>query len=324
MICAHLGDLRMNYQEKIEDKMTTQSDPIPYEPSGNESQREQLSRRQFLTLFALGGGAAALSACGSTVIPAPTESPAGFEGYSIFHETMVDMPWPEIKQAAQEGAIVLLPIAVIEEHGPHLGLGCDLYMVYYWCKMTRRALEVKGIRALIAPPNYWGISQSTSSYPGTFSVRTSTLKGILLDIHASLHQWGFKYVFTFNLHGDSAHKRVFEEAVQEAHEQLGMGAYYIRLDSMNIQDMDYAIEIKTPPLPESLQRYADTHAGARETADMAIYFPKIVNADLARTLKPSTSFDPLGYWGDPASFEKINPEEIKRWEEAIETFLKNN
>ncbi len=65
---------------------------------------------------------------------------------------MVDTPWPEIKQAAQDGAIVLFPIAVIEEHGPHMGLGPDVYLTYRVSKLTRRALESKSIRALVAPP----------------------------------------------------------------------------------------------------------------------------------------------------------------------------
>ena len=37
-------------------------------------------------------------------------------GYSIFDETIVDMAWPDIEKAAKEGAVVLLPIGVIEEH----------------------------------------------------------------------------------------------------------------------------------------------------------------------------------------------------------------
>ena len=57
-------------------------------------------------------------------------------GYSLFDETMVDMAWPEIEKAAQEGAIVLLPTGVIEEHGPHMGLAVDIYLAYILCKLS--------------------------------------------------------------------------------------------------------------------------------------------------------------------------------------------
>ena len=87
-------------------------------------------------------------------------------GYSIFDDTMVDMNWLEVEKAAEEKAIVLLPTGVIEEHGPHMGLGVDTYCGYLLCKVTRKRLEDKGIRTLIAPPYYWGINNATGSFPG--------------------------------------------------------------------------------------------------------------------------------------------------------------
>lgn len=44
------------------------------------------------------------------------------KGYSIFHETMVDMTWQEVEQAAKDGAIILTNTSVIEEHGLHCSL----------------------------------------------------------------------------------------------------------------------------------------------------------------------------------------------------------
>jgi creatinine amidohydrolase len=46
-------------------------------------------------------------------------------GSATFDETMVNMTWPEIEKAAEQAAMVLLPTGVIEEHGPHMGLGVD-------------------------------------------------------------------------------------------------------------------------------------------------------------------------------------------------------
>lgn len=40
--------------------------------------------------------------------------------------TMVTNNWQEIQKAAKEGCPVLFPLGVIEEHGPHLPLGCDI------------------------------------------------------------------------------------------------------------------------------------------------------------------------------------------------------
>lgn len=58
--------------------------------------------------------------------------------YSIFSETMVDMKYTEIEKAAQEKWPVLLPIGVIEEHGPHMCLGTDVYLIYNLCKIVKK------------------------------------------------------------------------------------------------------------------------------------------------------------------------------------------
>ena len=42
------------------------------------------------------------------------DMPIASGGYSIFHETMVDMNWPDVESAAEQGAVILLPTAVIE------------------------------------------------------------------------------------------------------------------------------------------------------------------------------------------------------------------
>jgi len=41
------------------------------------------------------------------------------QNHNIFSGTMANMNWKEIKQYVEESAVVLLPIGVIEEHGPH-------------------------------------------------------------------------------------------------------------------------------------------------------------------------------------------------------------
>jgi creatinine amidohydrolase len=243
---------------------------------------------------------------------------------------MVAMPWPAIREAAQAGAIVLLPIGIIEEHGPHMGLASDIYQTYNWCKLTRRALEPRGIPALIAPPMYWGISRFVSHYPGTFSVRAETMKSRIYDIHASLQQWGFTYVFSFNAHGDFSHNQVFQETIRAVHEQLEMDAYHVVPRGTPVLDEAYALFIDNAPTTEAMRAHLDTHAGAFETAQILAYFPEDVDTRLARTLKPSSEFAPHGYWGDPASFDQIPQRDIREWAEgvvartveAIEAFLK--
>lgn len=49
-------------------------------------------------------------------------------------DTMTDLNWTQVKRAAEENAVVLMPLGVIEEHGPHLCLGTDIYTAHEYCR----------------------------------------------------------------------------------------------------------------------------------------------------------------------------------------------
>jgi creatinine amidohydrolase len=218
-------------------------------------------------------------------------------GFSVFEDSMVEMTWQEVQESADRGAIVLLPVGIVEGHGPHLDLSADFYLSTLNCRFLKQELEEKGIEALIAPPFYWGISQDVKRYAGTFSVRPETMKGLLTDIFASLKSWGFKRVFVQNAHGDPTHIDMIKSAIAQANDAPDFRVYF-----MWELDVDVAHDIVFPQMRE--ERYEpDYHAGAIETAQMAAFFPEKVRAGVARALKPQNTFHPLAYCGDPASFE---------------------
>jgi creatinine amidohydrolase len=248
--------------------------------------------------------------------------PVASGGYSIFHETMVDMNWPDVEKAAEQGAIILLPTAVIEEHGPHMSCGIDTYGAYLVCKLARRELESRGIKTLIAPPFYWGINGTTHVFPGTFTVRKETMKALLHDILSSLKSWGFNDIFNLNFHGDGQHCVTILESIIDARETLGLNAYCV-LSEMEIMryglsgNEPFIVNRKSPPSDEQPQEFLDIHAGADETGIVAAFFPDQVDTDLALTLEPTRitygeiaqwlqdarRVTPLGYLGDPAGFD---------------------
>lgn len=245
-------------------------------------------------------------------------------GYSIFHETMVDMTWPEVEKAAKEGAIVLMTTAVVEEHGPHMSCGIDTYLGYLMCKLTRRELESRGIKAVIAPPFYWGVNRTSHVFPGTFTVRPETMKALLHDMLASLKSMGFQNIYNINAHGDGLHIRTAIEAIVEAQKSLGLNVRYLMSEEdakragLSGNDPFFLIHKSPPPETEPTE-YLDLHAGAWETGVAAAFFPEEVNMKAARALEPTKvtmneigewikdmkKVTPLGYLGDPARFNAL-------------------
>jgi creatinine amidohydrolase len=255
-----------------------------------------------------------------------------YMGYSIFDDTMVDMTWPEIERAVREGAIVILPTGVIEEHGPHLSLGVDAYCSYLLCKHTKEKLQTEGIASLIAPPYYWGINNVTGSFPGSFTVRKETMRAILYDILVCMRGWGITHVFNINWHGDYDHNVTILESIKEARDDIGIKAYCVLKDSKAAHlgltgNEPHVIIWKRPSSSDPPPKYLQIHGGSTETSIMSYYFPKEVNRELAITLKSTNltvedlavwrkgsaytrELTPSGYFGDPASFNPITGKEL--------------
>ena len=62
----------------------------------------------------------------------------------MFKDTMVNMKWTDIESYANKNALVLLPLGVIEEHGPHLCLGTDILTAHIYCLSIKEKLEQEG------------------------------------------------------------------------------------------------------------------------------------------------------------------------------------
>jgi creatinine amidohydrolase len=214
---------------------------------------------------------------------------------SIFSGTMVEMNWLDIKKAANSNTVIVLPVAVIEEHGPHLDLSTDVYLTLIPCKLIKTELEKKGIKCLIAPPFYWGINGETKLFPGSFNVKPSTFLVLIQDIAENLDSWGFKHIYCVNLHGDDSHLENLKIATNKIRNDLKIEIYDV--STLPVPEI-------VPPRPEfSANLHNDFHAGANETSAMWYYFPDKVDVEKALTLPPQLDFEPLGYCGDPALFK---------------------
>lgn len=247
---------------------------------------------------------------------------------------MIKKNWVDIKEAADKGCKLLFPIGVIEEHGPHLPLGSDIYYSEKMCELVKEELNRKGQEALIVPGYYWGINFCTGGFPGSFSLRPETMAQVLYEIFENLKGFGFSEVYCFNYHGDSHHVNVIVDAIRRANSELGMTVKLV-LEGMDLQlfgwngEEDFLL-VSNPPYPmewfeeepmEERELY-DIHAGAFETAVMNYIFPEQTDLEKAKTLKSSSLSEeglmkwleggestkavvPLGYAGNPAGYEAV-------------------
>jgi len=245
----------------------------------------------------------------------------------IFKNTMANMKWTDIKDAADNNALVLLPLGVIEEHGPQLPLGTDIYTAHLQCLYLKKRLEESGHAAVIAPPFYWGICQSTGSFIGSFKSRKETVKMIVFDIIASLAGFGFRNVYGINAHGDIEHNVALIEAFREAAEKLSVHARYMFQESIMHHygltgEEPYICPVKPQTVKINISEVPDVHGGDIETAVMNAFYPELVDIKIAGSLPPVSPGDdkiwdwllgghtaelsPDGYLGAPADFGGVD------------------
>jgi creatinine amidohydrolase len=209
----------------------------------------------------------------------------------IFKDTMANMNWIEIQNYVNKNALVLLPLGVIEEHGPQLCLGTDIYTAHLYCLAIKEKLEKKGHTVIIAPPFYWGVCQSTGGFIGSFRIRKETVQALILDILLSLSEFGFKNIFGVNAHGDIQHNIAIIEAFREAYEQNHINACYAfdeyRFTHFRLKlDAPYLCPIKPQTINVSKAKISDVHAGDIETAMIYEFYPTLVDVEKAKSLPP--------------------------------------
>ncbi|MDP9017792.1 MAG: creatininase family protein [Candidatus Eremiobacteraeota bacterium] len=111
-----------------------------------------------------------------------------------------EMTWPEVKAAAADGRLAVVPIATIEDHGPHLPIDTDLRLCQAVCEA---AVARVADRAVLVPAINHGYSPHHMDFPGAITIGAHTLIDYGLDVCRSLAHHGFTRILIVNGHGSN-------------------------------------------------------------------------------------------------------------------------
>lgn len=105
------------------------------------------------------------------------------------------MNWVDFDAFRAETNLALIPLGAVEVYGPHLPLGADGIAT---SALAARIAE--RVPAFVAPLIPVGFSAALDDFPGTLSVRPSSLVAYAEDVAESLIGWGCRRVLFLNGH----------------------------------------------------------------------------------------------------------------------------
>ena len=174
--------------------------------------------------------------------------------------------WPVALEKSNKTCI--LPIGILEKHGPHAPIGSDLIHVREWS-----ARATKKEYAVVFPDYFYGQVNEAKQQYGTFSLPSKLVWELLDATCEEIARNGFDKIVIVNGHGGNPQ----------------LIRYFIQ--SQLERKRDYAIYFFDPTLPAEVMAKAgkirksdpkgDQHGGENETSSLLYLRPDLVKMETA-------------------------------------------
>ena len=178
---------------------------------------------------------------------------------------------------------VLLNIAAVEQHGPHLPLDVDCRIGRHFCD---RVDEAMGDGVLVLPQIKVCCSRHHMQFAGTLTVTHETMLAYLKDVLGCVEAHGFRNILLLNSHGGN--QAIGRVAVESIGPDFAAKGGRIAFTSW--------WDVALPALMELNEsgRFGVGHAGEFETSLMQLIAPREVRIDAL----PNRSFKSFADWAD--------------------------
>jgi creatinine amidohydrolase len=189
----------------------------------------------------------------------------------------MEMTWQEIAEVGTATArwIAVLPLAAVEQHGPHLPLGVDTFIADAYAARVQEILP-DDLPATFLPVQRIGVSIEHVAYPGTITLSAPTAIGAWSEIAESLARAGVRKLVFVTSHGGNV--AAMELVARDLRSRLGMLAVTTAWHRFGYPEGTFSDQ----------ERRHGIHAGVIETSIMLAAKPQTVRMDKAPDAAPAT------------------------------------
>jgi len=111
-----------------------------------------------------------------------------------------DYTWPELEEIATHDPVVVLPIGSVEDHGRHLPLDTDNFLIWSISEAAAKKLDGK---MLLLPLLPYGFEGHHMDFPGTIDIEMEHLLHFVSDVTKSVARHGFSRILIADGHGSN-------------------------------------------------------------------------------------------------------------------------
>jgi creatinine amidohydrolase len=189
----------------------------------------------------------------------------------------MEMTWQEIAGAGADTRrwIAVLPLAAVEQHGPHLPLGVDSLIAEAYLQRVRKLLP-DDLPATFLPVQRIGVSSEHLSYPGTLTLSATAAIAAWGELGDSLARAGLRKLVFVTSHGGNV--AAMELVARDLRVRLGVLAVTVGWHRFGYPDGTFTAEEKKHGI----------HGGDIETSLMLAAMPATVRMDKAPNATPAT------------------------------------
>ena len=218
---------------------------------------------------------------------------------------LTQMNVEQISALDKQKTVVILTGGILEEHGPHLPSFTDGFSNEWLAqKLAEAIVERPGMSVLIFPTiplGHEGANEIGGKhvFPGTYSVRRTTLRAIFMDLATEFGLQGFRRIFVMHGHGAPFHNLMLDQAGDYFRDTYGGRMVHLR---GLLPTAEQLAKLKLSPLNLNLSQSAmkeigemDEHAGFEETSRLMFLRPELVSPIYSR-LAPQTTNNPVEFF----------------------------